>query len=792
MNDSSDSEPPQTHKYEFQAEINQLLSLIINTFYTNKDIFLRELISNASDALDRARYEDSRAKTSVENVSKSTSQEQNVAVGESDREKSIRITADADLKTLTIEDNGVGMTHEDLVNNLGTIARSGTRGFIERLNHNATADDKDNHSMIGQFGVGFYSAYLVADRVEVVTRTRACAHAHCWQSDANGTFTIHEDPTDTHFGTRIVMHIKEAEAHYLKADAIRELVKTHSQFIHYPIFLQVECTREVRDEPKSEEAETEAGGCWQDPSLTDDGKHQSRLETYLEWERQNEQQPVWVRAPADVTDEEYKALYKAISNDWDAPLAWTHVAGEGTVEYKAILYLPRRMPPDLYDSTKKHSIKLYVKRVFVMDEMDELVPEWLKFMRGLVDSEDLPLNISREVLQKNRVVHLIQKNLVKKCIEMFERMEPDDYAVFYKNYSKCLKLGVTDETKHRDRLLRLLRYTSSATIEGSEPSATCTVSLDDYVGRMRDGQDAIYFSTGETDQMIHDSPFLERLKRDGVEVLYMSDPIDEYVMQTIREYEGKKFVSCTRSYGDKDKNKDKDKDQQPSDARPSAQDLEGLCSYMKDVLGEQIERVVVGDRLVDSPCCLVSSEHGWTANMERIMRAQAMRDNSHANYMTARKIMEVNPEHPIIVEVVRRLRSLVDLASSSEAEERENREKREKREKDDEPNDEEGLVRDVIHLLYESSLVDSGFTLEIPKRFVRRINNMVALGLSLDTAKISEENDAKRDSPNVRIEPVRDPDELERIARKNAAIAKLDATSDGDRGVEKPVQKAET
>ena len=699
-----------TETYEFQAEINQLMSLIINTFYTKKEIFLRELISNASDALDKSKY--TRAQKGVE---------------DDGYEGCVKMRADKNARTVCIEDTGVGMTRQELIDNLGTIAQSGTKGFMQ----------KNEGTLIGQFGVGFYAAYLVADRVTVTTRTDD-TETYTWESSAGGTFTIKpaEEEMDKR-GTRIVLHMKEDADEYLDNSRLTKLIQTYSQFIQYPIYLEVEKTREVEDDEKEDEKEDEKvtiEDVTDHKDETDDGKKKTRIESYREWERQNEQKPLWIRPPSEITNDEYNEFYKAITGDWDGALSWSHIVAEGTLDFRGVVYVPKRAPFDLYDSTKKHNIKLFVRRVFVMDETEELVPEWLKFLRVMIDSEDLPLNISREMIQKNQIIKLIQKNLVKKCIEMFMEMardKPDDYKTFYKNYSKCIKLGVNDEPKYKDKLMKLLRYTSSATINSEE-----MVSLDEYVGRMKKGQKGIYYITGETDKIIHESPFLEKLRSLDYEVLYMSDPIDEYVMQRTKEYEDKKFIDCAR--GGKILDEEEEEDEEMKEKRESEE--KALCKRFQEVLGHQVDAVVVGTRMVDSPCCLVSSEYGWSANMERIMRAQTLRDNSQADFMTARKVMEVNPKHRIIKEVQKLI--------SSETDE---------------------LANDVINLLYESSLIDSGFTIETPKRFVKRINNMICLGLSLEE---DPKEPPKEDDPRVKIEKMEDPNLLKELMRKNDIIEK--------------------
>ncbi len=753
--------------YSFQAEINQLLSLIINTFYTKKEVFLRELISNASDALDKAKY-----RTARENAESSPSVE---APAEAPAEYRIRLRADKEARTLVLEDTGVGMTRQELIDNLGTIAQSGTMQFMKQCSEGTTEESRQ--SLIGQFGVGFYSAYLVADRVSVTSRANGAPRAHTWESAANGTFTVSSGDAGAHTsaGTTITLYLKEDCAEYADEGHLRSLIHTYSSFIQYPIYMEVETTRDVPATDDDEKGDDEKDDD-DEKDATDDARlPKTRVETCREWQLQNEQKPLWVRAQKDIKDSEYVSLYKALCNDWDEPLAWTHVVAEGNVDFRGILYVPKRAPVDLYDSNKRHSIKLFVKRVFVMDETDELIPEWLKFMRGVVDSEDMPLNISREMLQKNGVVKVMQRNIIKKSLELFDEMateRPDDYLTFYKNYSKCIKLGVHDESKHQAKLLKLLRYPTSKTFaDASSSSASSSsassssasasppmVSLDEYVERMPSAQKDIYFITGETDQIIDQSPFLERLKDEGTEVLYMSDPIDEYVMQGLREYDGRSFVSCTRlikkretkAESETEKESEKESEKEATDQEGGLELTEEamtrLCKRFTDVLGHTVEAVLPSTRLVKSPACLVSSEFGWSANMERIMRAQTMRDNSRTEFMTAKKIMEINPTHRIIRDLSNRLGRVDESESETES-----------GAKSESAESESALVDEVIHLLYESSVVDSGFTLDTPKRFVSRINHMISLGLSLDDDGGNANGDmlANRvDAPDVRIERV--------------------------------------
>ncbi|RLB57503.1 MAG: molecular chaperone HtpG [Deltaproteobacteria bacterium] len=621
--------------HQFQASVTRVLSLVINSLYSNKEIFLRELISNSSDALDKLRFRGIAEPALLE--------------GEA---LHVRVSADQGAGTLTISDTGVGMTRAELEENLGTVAHSGSQDFISKLEDAA----KDDVNLIGQFGVGFYSAYLVADRVDVVSRAAGTDEAFRWTSDGKESFTIEAAERETR-GTDLILHLKEDQKDFLKTWTLQELIKRYSDYVDHAIELEVEKTVGEGEDAKTEK----------------------------EWERVNAKGALWIRPKSEIKDEEYNEFYHHLTHDWEPPLARRHFKIEGTQLFTGLLFVPSRPPFDLFSPQSNHGVRLHVKRVFIMEDCEELLPKWLRFMRGVIDSEDLPLNVSRELLQDSRLVKTIRKQVVKYALEMVEEVASgDDGDAFWEKYGAVIKEGLHYEPGEVKRLTKVIRWQST----DSEGLTT----LPEYVERMKEDQQAIYYATGASRKLLENAPHLEVLAKRGYEVLLMTDPIDQFAVEGLREVDGKPLISAMDSdlkladeVGDDDK-KDDDKKDDDKDAA-----MGDLIGRFRTVLQEEVEEVRVSSRLVGSPVCLVLPEGGLPPHIERMMRGQ------NADMPTRKRILEVNPDHAL----VKNLNKLIEGG------------------KDDEK------VDSFVEVLYDQALLAEGSPVEDPTRLVSKLTELL-------------------------------------------------------------------
>ncbi|MFC3534043.1 molecular chaperone HtpG [Vogesella facilis] len=620
----------------FQTEVKQLLKLMIHSLYSNKEIFLRELVSNASDAADKLRFEGLN----------------NAALFENDPELKIRISFDAAAKTITIADNGIGMNRDEVIANIGTIAKSGTKAFFEQL----SGDAKKDANLIGQFGVGFYSAFIVADKVTLTTRRAGSpvGEGVRWESQGEGEFTL-EQLDKVGRGTEIVLHLKEGQDELLNDWALKRIVRTYSDHISIPI------------EMKKGNGYGENG----EVIVSDD------------FEVVNEASALWTRSKNDISDEQYQEFYKHVAHDFTEPLAWSHARVEGRQEYTELLYIPSRAPFDMWDRDRKQGVKLYVRRVFIMEDSNKLMPQYLRFVRGVIDSNDLPLNVSREILQESKDIDAIRAGCVKKVLGLLEDLaanDQDKYASFWQEFGQVLKEGVGEDFANKERIAKLLRFVSTAS-EGDVPA----VSLGDYVGRMKEGQDKIYFITADSLSAARNSPHLEVFKKKGVEVLLLTDRVDEWVSGSLTEFDGKKLQSVAKGaldLGALEDEADKAAQKQVEEA------AKPLVELVQKALGQRVQEVRATARLTDSPACLVVGEHDMSAHLERMLKAAGQPVPEGA-----KPTLEINPEHVLVKR----------LAAESD----------------------DGRREDLAHVLYDQALLAEGGKLEDPAAFVKRINKLM-------------------------------------------------------------------
>ncbi|KAE9361339.1 Endoplasmin [Phytophthora fragariae] len=777
--DDLDDEPMSGGEtFAFQAEVSRLMDILINSLYRTKEIFLRELISNASDALDKIRF------LALSN---------NELLGKL-RDLEIRISFDKEAHTLTIRDTGVGMTKDDLVNNLGTVAKSGTANFVEAMQ--AGSDDS---SLIGQFGVGFYSVYLVADRVRVVSKNND-DDQYIWESDANASFTITKDPRGDTLGrgTEITLFLKSDATEFQDQDELKSLVGHYSEFINFPIYVNASSTEtyEVEEEPADVEEAAEDEEKDAEKTSEDDEELEAVEEdagakapmtrtetrTVWNWERVNEVKAIWTRSKDDISDEEYESFYHSLQKtDITDPLTWIHFQAEGEIEFKSILYVPGQAPRDLYTrfENKKADIKLYVRKVLITDDFDDFLPRYLNFIAGVVDSDDLPINVSRETLQENKILRVIRKKLVRKVLEMLRKLsEKDDdeddgeddeddevvdtsadaesdvdtkkkseesteevgeeeeedgnaaYNKFWEEFGKNIKLGVMDDAGNRGKLVKLLRFVTSQ----SDGKWT---SLEQYVDRMKDWQDTIYYIAAENAEACEKSPFMEKMRAKGLEVLYFVDALDEYMVSHMSEFDGKKLVSITKEgikFGDEDESLMQKRDQLYADKYVA------LTTALKTLYGDKISRVTMSQRVVDSPAVMVTSQWGYSANMQRIMKAQtfASGEKNSPMYGTGSAILELNPRHPI----VSKLNDL--MVSDAEKEE----------------------TKDLAWLLYDTALVNSGFDMADTNHFSARVHRIMKSSMGIESLELEPEievpeEEEEVDEEEAEADDLDEPEEIE-------------------------------
>mmetsp|Transcript_30255 Transcript_30255/g.53381 ORF Transcript_30255/g.53381 Transcript_30255/m.53381 type:complete len:827 (-) Transcript_30255:105-2585(-) len=720
-----------SEKHEFQAEVNRLMDIIINSLYTDKQVFLRELISNAADALEKARFHSVQDETFLGDT----------------KDLEVKVEHDPDAKTISIIDTGIGMTKADLINNLGTVAKSGTTNFLEAMAEGADAN------LIGQFGVGFYSAFLVADKVSVTSKCNEDPVQHVWESSADASFTVVDDPRGNTLGrgSRVTLHLKEDAHDYLSEDKLKETAKKYSQFIQFPIYVKVKKevdadTEEDDDDDKDDEEEAKDDVETKDEEEKEEEEEEEKKpkkKTVYEWEQVNTQKAIWLRAKEDVTEEEYNEFYKGISKDYLDPLAYTHFNAEGEIEFKSILFLPKKAPFDMMDNywTKKSEVKLYVRRVLVAEKFEELLPRYLNFVRGVVDSDDLPLNVSREQLQQNKIMKVISKKLVRKVLELMKKLakeeesgededeekedgeeeekekkeedeeekkdkkdEESTWSKFYKEFNKNLKMGCYEDDSNRSKISKLLRFTSTKSDEKD-------ISLDKYLDRMQESQESIYYMSGDTVDVMKKSPALQVFLKKDLEVLMLSDHLDEPCVQKLADYEGKKFVSIQKADVKLDETEEEKK------KFSKLKDMyKPLTDWWKDTLtemtekgamkdaGVKVEKVELSKRLTDSPVVVVASQFGYSAQQEKIQKSQAFQNKDQLSMMSGRKTLEVNPNHPVIVDLLSKVKG----------------------------DKEDKAALDTAQVLFQTALIESGYEIADPSALVNRVYRLMSKELGVD------------------------------------------------------------
>ena len=636
---------------KFETEVQQLLDLVIHSLYSNKEIFLRELISNASDAIDKVRFES----------------HSNMDLLEGNADWKIKLHADKEAGTLTITDNGIGMSLDEVADNIGTIAKSGTRNFVESLKEKNLAD---NPELIGQFGVGFYASFMVADKVVLTTRKAGEKEFGCrWESTGDGSYTIEECEKETR-GTEIVLHFKDETKEYLDEWKIRSIIKKYSDYVQYPVVMDVTRSEPVRD---AEGKVIEGGG---------------NIDTTTE-ETLNSMKAIWTRSKSEITVDEYEEFYKHISHDYDKPLSTIHYSAEGASEFKAIVYIPSHKPFDLFMRDHKKGVHLYVKRVYITDNCEALLPDYLRFIKGVVDSSDLPLNVSREILQEDVQIKRIQKSLVGKILSTLAEMKekaPEDYLKFYAEFGPVLKEGIHFDHGNLEKIQDLLLFESSKTENGT------FVSLKEYLERMPEGQKEIYYITGMSRAAVENSPYMEVFRKKDYEVLYMTDPVDEWVVQTVTEYQEKHLKAIDR--GDLELDTEEEKQAHEAKKEEAKKEFGGVISFIQETLKEKVKEVRLSSRLTESACCLVADEQGLNANMEKILKSM------NQDVPEAKRILELNPDHPIMQVMT----AMFDQDKTN------------------------AKLSDYCELLFDQALLTEGTPIKDPLRFTKLVSELMVAG----------------------------------------------------------------